>query len=192
MDIGSTADEGLDRHVLRGLRVAGGAAAAIGIACAVQAASVATWLRMHYTPRDPLYAVDRFAAEDTLPRTLSDLSERGWVYAALALLVTVAVAAASKSTAIRRAAATLTLPVLALAVIVVLNAQGTIRWWGPATPTRYDDDRFLTTSTAFGGTWALTAAALLTFGALLLALTPAERRGASDDLQLQRVSGYAG
>jgi hypothetical protein len=187
MGIGARIDGG----VLRRLRVAGGVVTVAGIACAVQATVGATWLRMHYTPKDPLYAVDRFAAEDTLPRKLSDLSERGWVYAALTLLVALAFAAASKSAAVRRAAAALALPALALAVLVVLDAQGTVHWGSDAL-TRWDDDRFLVASTASGATWALAAAALLALGTLLLALTPAERRGPSDDLQLQQISGYAG
>jgi hypothetical protein len=188
MDIRARVDGG----VLRRLRAAGGIAAAAGIACAVEAAASATWLRMHYTPTDPRYAVDRFAAGDTLPRQLSELSERGWVYAALALLVVLALTAASRGTAIRRAAAVFALPALVLAVAAALNAQGTVRWWGASALTRYDDDRYLAATTASGAAWALTAAALLTLGTLLLALTPAERRGASDDLQLQRLPGYAG
>jgi hypothetical protein len=176
----------------RRLRVAGGVVVVAGVVCAVRAAFFATWLRMHYTPKNPIYRIDPIGAQDTFPRKLDELTARGWVYGALGLLVALAFTAASQRSRVRTAAAVLTLPTCAFAIIAALEAQGTIRWWGGTQLTPYYDDHYLAARTAAGADWALAAAALLTIGTIILSLIPAERRGLSGDLQLEKIPGYAG
>jgi hypothetical protein len=175
------------RRISRGV---GGVMALAGVGCGVRAL-FAPWLRVHVFSDDPK-PYSRTLFDDTLPRKLHELSANGWVFIALGLLVVLAAASASERVRVSGAAAAVSLPGCALAVIATLNAQGTIRWWGGAPLTRYDDDRPLAMTTASGGAWALAAAALLTVGALLLALAGAERRTSADETWLKGISGYAG
>lgn len=174
----------------RGWRLAGGTAAWVGSICVLVAIWV-PWLNVHIMSDEP-QRLQRVLPDDTVPRSLSELSTRGWVFGGLAALVLLAVGAATRKWWVRRFSGLLALPAAALSVVASLDAAGTIRWWGGSALTRHHDDKGLAVTLAHGSTWAVSAVVLLALGVITLACTtPPPRRKPSDEM-LVRASGFVG
>ncbi len=151
-------------------RTIGGSLVLVGLVGMVVAAVYPSWVDVHIATS----AKERqIVGDDTVSRTLGQLSARDSTLLALGLVVVATAMALARNDRVRRASGIMAVPALALAVVAVLNTSGIIRLWGGGLMTQYPlTDQGMPTSLASGPWWAITATAAVTAGVLFLASAP--------------------